>query len=322
MTGGANGLLFWAMAYKMSELLFAADEAGLFAGLAGKEERERLAARTGWHPKALDSVLEAFARAGIVSLDEQHPRLASGAEKALPLVWAERKLAAWHRDNASLERALAGAGGGDPLDAAQPPGFLETFADAMGQAARETALMVRRLARPSDDAHVVDLGGADGAVAMALAEALPEATFSVVDRDALRGAFDRRLAASTGVARRVRFSSHDLRRPETLAALVAEADLILVLNVLHLLSGEIIDALLAAIHRDARPGCRLVVREILADGGGELAPLFLVDWLCCGSCFRDDTKALAARLARAGFRPIRDQALPGALDRFLVVEAP
>ena len=319
---GANRLLFWAMAGKMTELLFEADAAGLLGGLADGLDEAELVGRTGWTPEALASVLEVFHRAGIVAPGGDRPRLAPGVETALPLVAAEARLAAWHRDNGSLARALAGEGGSDPLDAPQPSAVIRGFAEAMGQAARGTALMVRRLARPAADARVLDLGGADGAVAMALAGAWPAATFTVVDRKPLHAPFGQRLGAEPALAARIRFAAHDLRHPQSLAALIGAADVILLLNVLHLLPEAAIDALLGEIRAHARAGCTVVLRELTADGGGDLAPLFLIDWLRCGSCFRDDAGAFARRLVRAWFPAPRELALAGAPDRFFMVEVP
>ncbi len=322
MSGNAaNRLLFWAMAYKMSELLFAADEAGLLAGLAQGETLAELAARTGWETEPLATVLDVLARCGVVEMMTEGVRLAPGVAKALPLVAAERRLAYWHRQADTLSAALLGHGGGDPLDEAHPIDFLGAFVEAMGRQARETALAVRRLARPAEDALIVDLGGADGAVAAELADSLPKAHIVVVDRTTLGPTFAARMADRPASSGRITFAAHDLRAPDALARVLHRSHLVLVLNVLHLLTSAESDALLAAIHRSVRPGTKLVLREITPDGGGDVAPLFLIDWLRCGSCFRDDAAALASRLRRAGFSIVRELAFAGAPDRFLLAVA-
>lgn len=312
-------LLFWAMAHKMSELLFVAEESGCLAALARGASFDGLAQVTGWSHESLAAALHVLQRARLIECKDGLFTMTPGAARYLPLIKIERQLNNWHRSQHSLSNALKLGCSNDPLNSLNSPGLIEQFAEAMGITARETALRIRRIAGPSDAARFLDLGGADGSVAAELASMLPEATFTVIDRPSMQDTFHARVAAK-GIADRVEFVPANLQETNTIKPLVGDYDVIMLLNVAHLLPGERLNALLCSIRESADPRALLVVREMFAteDASFGLADLMLIDWLRCGTLFRDDVGRFVDRLLRIGFASPRVSQLPGRLDTFVV----
>lgn len=280
-------LLFWAMAYKLSELLMLAERDGALAALERGVGVEELAGATGWRPDSAAIVLTLLGRAGLVEHDAGRYRLSPELTRYRVLLALEQRLHDWHRSRDSLRRALVSDETNDPLDDLDDPAFVAAFAQAMAATARETALRVRKIIGSAGAARVVDLGGGDGSVAAELAGLLPAARFRVVDRPALHPAFQ---ARADGANHRIEFIAGDLRDAVVVAGAVRSADLILLLNVAHLLADHALDRLLHAARGAAKPGATLVVRDMFRQDDGPLAltDLMLVDWLRCGARFCDD----------------------------------
>jgi len=314
----ADILLHWAMAHKISELLFAAEESGCLAALARGASFDDLAQVTGWRRESLAVVLQVLSRIRLLDCRDEIYQLVPAAVRYLPLVGIERQLYDWHLAHDSLRRAVGFEQGSDPLDSLHDPAFMQQFAEAMGATARETALRIRKIVRPSGRSVFADLGGADGSVAVELASALPEATFRVLDRPTLQEAFNARLVAS-GVGDRVRFVPGDLRDLGLVKSVVAGADVIMLLNVAHLLPSEVIDGLLRSTREAAKRGAILVVRELfrVEEGPFGLTDFLVIDWLKYGARFRDDVSQFIERLCRAGFTAPRGRSLPDSPDTFV-----
>ncbi|NCP12236.1 MAG: class I SAM-dependent methyltransferase [Sphingomonadales bacterium] len=310
--------LEWAMAYKVSDVIAAAEEDGLLALLADPADARTLAERAGWTSEALAVVLDLLCATGIAESAGAAFRLTAAGRRSLPLLRLERRLRRWHDGHRTLQRALRSNGGEDPLDHPLADGMAQDFAAAMAVNARETALRLRRLLPARRGLRLVDLGGADGAVARALLPGLPGARFTVVDRACFAPLF---AAGRGGMSpAQLGFVAADLRDGTAVAAAVRGADVVLALNVAHLLSAAQFRGLLESVAAATATGTLLIVRDLFRppEGSTGQALFQLVDWLRCGSTFRSSEDDCIAELARAGFDHVRSHRLADAPDAFIV----
>jgi hypothetical protein len=318
---GAGGPLFWAMAYKLSEIVFAAEQDGCLAVLENGASLDDVARVTGWLPDSAAVVLHLLVQAGFAETKDGDYRLTADAARSRSLIVVELQLRDWHHRNASLARALRTQASIDPLDEINNPEFVNAFARAMALTARETALRIRKILRRDGSLHLLDLGGADGSVGAELIAGWAGVTLMVVDRPSLQSAFERRIADAK-LGGRANFFAADLRVPDAVTEVVAKADVILLLNVAHLLPEQSLGGLLQCIRQGAKPGATLIVRELFAGARQSLGltDLLLVDWLKCGTRFRDDAENFASRLRSTGFADVSIRSFPNSVDTFITAQ--
>jgi hypothetical protein len=311
------------MSYKVSELIFTADQDGLLSALAEPREVGDLMKATGWRREALLTALDVLVATGFAESKDGCFFLAREARRFLPLVALEGRMRTWHAERGSLRRSLTEGERHDPLDGWKGEELFAEFAVAMAATSRETALRLRRLLPAGGLRRVVDLGGADGAVAAHLAPFFPGTTFCVVDRAGFAASFAVRMAASDAASRIV-FQASDLRSHEAVTQRVRGADAVLLLNTGHLLEEAVLTSLLRAVVRSAASGATFIVRDMFRREGAQTALDLsgLIDWLKCGSCFRSSLSEMVDLLVDVGFVHVATHSLAAAPDSFIVVRTP
>lgn len=164
--------------------------------------------------------------------------------------------------------------------------------------------------------RVVDLGGAPGTIARALAEALPEAQVVVVDRgDAL--AVTRELLPPELIGERIVL--HETDFVDAGVPLAGDPpgpyDLALISSVLHLLGPEDNLSLLASVYEALEPGGQVVIRDFLTEDDGPLETLlYSVSMLVNtpeGRCYRFDE--IKEWLHQAGFGQVDRRPFEGSV---------
>jgi O-methyltransferase len=312
--------LFWLMAHKISESLFALQRIGALELLRHGSTLDNLARATRVSACALDVLLGVLLKTGMVERTEQHFRLTAETALHLPMIETERRLTDWHRDQRSLECSLSeGARMRDPMDAIADEVLVSAYAHAMANGSRELALGILRCVDLQPGSTVTDLGGADGAVALELLQRRPMIRTTTVDRRVMQAPFERRRPFS--FADRMSFLAADLRSPDSLALdAIRRSDVVLLLNTVHLLEERHIEALLQHILEAS--GSTFVVYDLFRDSSNRLgiADLLCVDWMMIGSYFRDTEHDFVGRLARIGFRVLRTSGLPTLPGRFVVAQ--
>lgn len=337
--GAAERLLGLAMAAKVADLLEALAETGVLDHLAaGPVEVGPLAAALGLDAAFLDVALAQAARFGYVAATAAGGYALTPAARAVTAVLdLERASARWHRSNGSLPKVLRGGGRQDPLDSADAAALRPVYDRALGGVVRMLALNVaRHLPMAAGRPLVVDLGGGDGSLAVALHQCRPVRAV-VVDRPATQAAFDRRVPEV--LRTEVRFQALDLRAPAGLGAVLAAADLVVMSNIVHLLNpaeraavwhvlataamageGEGEGAPMRVLVYDQFPG------EATAAGAAEgwpgLGDLMVIDWLRCGVRFDLTAAHLAEEAGRCGLRLERIASPLGLPGRLVVLGVP
>jgi hypothetical protein len=312
-----NLMMFWAMAYKISDIVMALTEAGIIERLVqAPASAEVLANEQGWDRTALARYLEMLALSGVLTVDDGLYGVPPGTRATLPLVTMEAQVRRWHATNGSLRKILETGRGAEPLTRIDDPTFLENYQRAMAASARALALHMYRYADLPRTGTIADIGGADGAVAEQLSTLLPEARFCVVDRAPVEPFFDARISA-VAAGDRFRFLVGDASAPGSMTAEIKQARGVLVSNLLHLLPPADILRLVAFLRATLGTGARLVLYDQFVEPGQfSAANLMTVDWAYLGSGFGmtdEDAVALLKEHEFVDIRQRRSPQLPGAL---------
>ncbi|UXH76090.1 class I SAM-dependent methyltransferase [Roseateles amylovorans] len=318
-----NPALFWSMAYKLSDAVTLLLEGQALARLAeSPASAATLAEALGWQTDPLTRLLDLLTSAGVLLRQGDRYAVPPATAAVLPVMAMEAQVRRWHAANGSLRRMVETGQGADPLGRIEEPAFHSGYQQAMAASTRALALHLFRHAGLTDGMRVLDLGGADGALAEQLARLMPNARFCVVDRPPVEPHFMARMAAraeSLGPAEaaRCRFVAEDVTRADRLLTEAAESQAVILSNLLHMIPQPAAQGLLAALHQVLPPGARLIVYDqfVLPDHL-DVAGLMTVDWVNLGTLFDGSDAALSAHLIHTGWHEVsarRFPLLPGAL---------
>ncbi|AUX26892.1 uncharacterized protein SOCEGT47_074620 [Sorangium cellulosum] len=296
-----RSLWHWANAYKMSAAIFALEEVGALAAMAAAP---RSIEELSWlDADALAPLLTMLLHAGLLSCEDGRYSLVGGS--LLPLLAHERRVRSRFSQEVIVAR-LRGQGGSDPMDAPGAEARWPEYHAAMSVSARSIAPHVVRVTRLRRGEHVIDLGGADGALFAALKHLVPGIRGTVVDRPSA--------APHWRAVEDARFVGLDLRALD--GDLLADADVVLLSNVLHLFNAADRGVMMKKILDHVRPGARAVVYDVFVSRGVADAGLFMVlDWMLCGHRFDLTAEQMASELVSLGWsNPVTHivPTLPGA----------
>jgi len=312
-----NAAMYWSMAYKVSDALMLLTNGGALARLAAQPQTApALADRLGWQADPLATVLDVLVRAGVLERQDDTYQVPAATAAVLPLIVMESQVRQWHAANQSLEKMVQQGVAADPLSQIPGASYLDNYQAAMAASARALALHLFRHGGLAKARKVVDIGGADGAVSVQLGQLMPVAAFAVVDRPPVAAHFQRRMA-TLAQPERFRFVADDVTRPDALLAVAADADAVIISNLLHLLGARHIRALLLALKEVLPSGCRVLVYDQFIDPAQfDAASMMVIDWVNLGSLFDlcdGDMVALLDTLGYADAAARRFPLLPGAL---------
>lgn len=303
-------LLRWAHAPKLGLMLFALVESGAWMRLAtGPATAGEVATGCGLDPGRLAEALDLLAHFDLLRRDDESYALPHGAAGIEPLIRLEAELLRDWVGGDEVAGWLGGAPTTDPLDGDPDPSRVELYLRGFEAVAERVALGLWRAAGLRHQRRLLDLGGAAGAHADVFLRLADDLAVTVVDRPVMQTFWSQRMAHH---GERARFVASDLRRPSTLAPLLAEHDAVLLSNVLHLLDPPRRTALCSEVLRSAPPGTLFVVHDLfLGTPDDEIAGLMTVDWMLLGARFNMTTAECAEWLAALGFELECDRGLPG-----------
>ncbi len=319
----AERLLTHVMSYKLVEAVDALVRAKVISVLkeTGARSSIELAQQLELVADHLEPLLGIAVRMGLLERDGGTFRISTGATPLLALIELELWTRSWHARNDSLFKVLKGAQPQDPM-AGDVSTVRPLYDASLAEFARMLALhLVRDSALRGH--HVVDLGGADGALASHLLRLGAARSAVVVDRESARQGFETRRAGADAAAL-MHFVAADLKTLEEVPKLFSEAGLVILSNVAHLLRPEERNTLWRAIAAGVPTGCHLLIYDqfpaLHVEGEREAAPtssdLMMVDWLRCGVRFDLTAQRMADEIQCHGFvlRQITQAAgLPGRL---------
>ncbi|PCI41254.1 MAG: hypothetical protein COB46_04450 [Rhodospirillaceae bacterium] len=281
-------LLFWSMAYKASDAIDAFVDTGIAQQLAlAPMSAQALAQENDLQEDYLLVLLKFAVQLGLLRQDGAKFDLTEAAKTVLPLIKLEAHTRAWHMQNESLTKVLSGAGPQDPM--ADVSSETRTLYDtALSGFARGLALSIRRIRDIPAGAKILDVGGADGSLALQLQKVGAARSVIVADRATVRPHFEQAMEMADS-SKDIDFVGVDLTNPESLRDQVKSVDVIVVSNVVHLLPKPLRVRFWSMLREHAQPGTFCLVYDQFPGGGRgsgiTASDLMVVDWIKCGVVF-------------------------------------
>jgi hypothetical protein len=303
----------WVNAYKVSVSIFALNELGVLKLLAsGFLTPAQIAAELHLNEELLQPLLELLASAGIFERSGSGFRAQQGIDTILPLVTMESRLSASHVTASQIAKVVRSGQAANIFQTENIEEYLPVFTSAMRSSARTLAPHLLRFGNLRQARQVVDLGGADGSLALALRRVAPHLSVKVVDLPRMQQPFVTQMGEH-GAPGAIQFHAADLRQPETFADLLANADVVNISNVVHLLTTRQRTALYHAVRKHSAPGTRLLVYDqFIGDHEPFNATHFMaVDWVINGVQFRETPQQLCDILLGVGFCDAQFRRFPG-----------
>ncbi len=303
----------WANAYKVSFSIFALNELGVLKLVASEFfTPAQIAAELDLNEELLRPLLELLASAGVIHQSGDGFRAQQGIETILPLLAMESRLSASHVTTSQIAKVVRSGQVADIFQTGNVEEYLPVFTSAMRSSARTLAPHLLRFGSLRQARQVVDLGGADGSLALALRRVAPHLSITVVDLPRMQQPFSNQISEH-GAANAIQFHAADLGQPETFVDLLASADVINISNVVHLLTTRQRTALYHAVRQHSAPEARfLVYDQFIGDHEPFNATDFMaVDWVINGVQFRETPQQLCDILLGIGFSDAQFRRFPG-----------
>lgn len=308
----------WANAYKISFSIFALNELGVFQYIAEDfHTAGQIAAGLGLNEELLQPLLELVASVGVLQQNGEKFCAPQGIETSLPLLVMEARLSATHVTSSQIAQVVRSGKAADIFHGPNVAEYIPIFTAAMRSSARTLAPYLLRFGNLRQRRRILDLGGADGSLALALRHLAPHLAIDVVDLPRMQEAFARNIQAH-GAENAIQFHAADLRQPETLGGLLDGADAIIISNVIHLLTTRERMALYRTVRRHGAADASFLVYDqfISHDSPLNATHCMAVDWVINGVQFRETPQQLCAILESCGFRDAQHRSfrgLPGAV---------
>jgi hypothetical protein len=303
----------WANAYKVSFSIFALAELGVLQLIADDFLAVgEIAGRLDLDPELLRPLLELLASVGVLYEREGRFQAQQGIETILPLLAMESRLSASHVTSARMAGVVRSGKAADIFQSGNAAEYIPVFTAAMRSSARTLAPHLVRFGNVRQARRVLDLGGADGSLALALLRVAPHLSITVVDLPRMEQAFQKQIGEHKA-AHAIDFHAGDLRRPEQLSTLFHEASIIVISNVIHLLTPGQREALYRQVQSQGTPGARFLIYDQFIDNSRPLnATQFMaVDWVINGVQFRETPQQACEILEKAGFLEPQVRRFPG-----------
>ena len=268
--------------FQAAAVILAANHAGIFRALSqAPMGREELAKRLKLDKRAVATVTDALVclgalerRGGLLGLpDELRPVLDPSAPTtrahALDHQWYV--LQRWARLDSVLET-------GEPIPRLRDDEErLRAFILGMADMARPGAAALWTAVDLSKRAHLVDVGGGPGELALAALERFPGLLATVFDLPAVLP-IAREYAAGRALAERIRFAAGDALRDD-----IPPCDAVLVSSLLHSYGPDGVRRIAGHVAAGLKPGGLVIIREFMwadeAHSGPLSAALFAVNML-------------------------------------------
>ena len=301
----------WANAYKVSFSIFALNELGVLQLIADDFLTSgEIASRLELDCELLTPLLELLASVGVLHQTGEGFRAQQGIQTILPLLAMESRLSASHVTSERIASVVRSGKAADIFQSGNVQEYIPLFTAAMRSSARTLAPHLVRFGNVRQARRVLDLGGADGS--LALLRVAPHLAITVVDLPRMREAFQRQINEH-GAANAIQFRAADLRRPEDLSGLLGEADIIIISNVIHLLTRSQREALYGVVQQHGARGARFLVYDQFIDHSGPLngTHFMAVDWVINGVQFRETPHQICEILEKTGLRNTQVRLFPG-----------
>ncbi len=263
MTGHINAL---ARGFMHSQVLFVANEAGVFAHLEQPATAADIAGKTGWDQRGTRMLLEGLVALGLARKTGSHylntPISSACLVPNRPAYQGhivrhiQNTAAGWWR----LKDAVATGKAVDDSQPSQTSAELQSFILGMKDIAKTSAEEILKVVDLAPYKHLLDVGAGPGTYTIAFLHAHTRMKATIFDRpDVIPIA--REQVCFAELDHRVKFIAGDV----THDALGSGHDVVLVSNLIHSLSPERNQALMRKCFDAMEPGGLLIVKDFLTD---------------------------------------------------------
>jgi SAM-dependent methyltransferase len=258
--------------FQAATIVLAANHAGIFAALcAAPMGSEQLAKRLKLDRRAVGTVTDALVCLGALERDGDRLRVpctlvpfldpSSPGTRAHALDHQWFVLQRWARLDSVLET-------GEPIPRLRDDEErLRAFILGMADMARRGATALWSAVDLSDRAHLVDVGGGPGELALAALERFPGLVATVFDLPAVLP-IAREYAVARALGERIRFVAGDALRDE-----IPACDAALVSSLLHSYGPDGVRRIARHVAAGLKPGGLLIIREFMWDDKAHSGPL-------------------------------------------------
>jgi O-methyltransferase domain len=298
---GTTEILTWMLAGRVADAVAALSQTGCLEAMREWKTVEDLAEAQRVDPAGLETLLHLLGKAGFIDRQGNRYILSAQTLAALDFITIELRLRQSFAANGGLVAGLSGRSY-DPLDTLDDPEFMTAYAATMRVNARPLALAIRRALGSLDGAHILDLGGADGALVNELIGPSLNAQATVVDRPVMRAPFER-LHPPGKTSTLARFVAADIKVPESYSELIAKSTIVVLSNIAHLVGLACFAQIMREIRAAAPAGCQVVIFDMFVtqDGPIGFADLAAVDWVAGGHGFARTIAEIAEMVTASGF---------------------
>ena len=253
-----------ARGFMNSQVLFAANEAGVFACIEEPRTAEEVAAQCGWEPRAARMLLDALVALGLAGkTDGRYRNTALASACLVPgqrgyqghiVAHLQDTMAGWLH----LADALRTGTGVEPDRSERSPEEVRSFILGMKDIARTSAQEVLNAVEVSPYKHLLDVGAGPATYTIAFLQAHPRMKATVFDRpEVIQHAREQVEFAEVG--QRVKFVSGDLTKD----AFGADYDLVLVSNTIHSFGPDANRRFIRKCYDAMCPGGLLIIKDFL-----------------------------------------------------------
>lgn len=283
LRGHVNTVSGLSRGFMNSQVLFAANAAGIFAYLEDPCTAESIAGKAGWDERAGRILLDALVAMELLTkLDGRYMNNATASACLVPgkpgyqgnIIEHHRHIAErWARLPESLRS-------GEAVEAAQEqrsPGELRAFILGMSDIAKFSAHELADAVDLSERRHLLDLGGGPGTYSIVFLNTFPEMRATLFDRPEVV-AIAREQVEETGLSDRFDYIEGDLLDEP----FGQGYDLALLSNIIHSMSPEDNQALVRKCYDALEPGGILIIKDFLVDddrSGPPFSLMFAVNML-------------------------------------------
>jgi hypothetical protein len=185
------GVWSWANVYKVSLSIFALNDLGVLKFISTEfHTAPQIATELNLKLDLLSALLDLLVSVGVLQRNMDGFRAHQGMETLLPLLSMESHLSATHLSAAQIAKVVRSGEPADIFQVGNVETYLPIFATAMRSSSRTLAPHLIRFCQIRQCRRVLDLGGADGSLAVALKRVAPHLTLTVVDLPRLKHAFE------------------------------------------------------------------------------------------------------------------------------------
>ncbi len=268
--------------------------------------------------------LELLCKANLISKNENNKySIPMAIKNLLPLAEVEIFTKEWHERNLTLDTAFHTGRGQSSLDVIlENHDVLKSYGQAMANASHFLALLILRFIQPRQNINIIDIGGSQGDLLLALSPFLKNCELTVVDFAQHEALFKNKVSSSNNNA--FAFIAADINNFVKEKSSIDKADFIILSNILHLLPRQQIEIIFENLYENTKKDCCLIIYDQFINKeqqqNFDMADFMLIDWINCGTNFSFSQDEMKAIIKQKQFPHVKTRKAKGLPGDFLLIQ--